>query len=118
VKATVGLDLRDIGWQLSPEPGPTVVMLHEGRGSVSMWKDFPALLAQSTGCTVIAYCRLGHGRAERLRSPRHTRYMHDEALVCLPQFLDRWGIQNPVLFGHSDGGSIALIHVLVRLCEH
>jgi pimeloyl-ACP methyl ester carboxylesterase len=90
--------------------GPTVVMLHEGLGSVSMWKDFPALLAQSTGCTVIAYSRLGHGRSARLRSPRNTRYMHDEALVCLPQFLDRLDIQNPVLFGHSDGGSIALIH--------
>jgi pimeloyl-ACP methyl ester carboxylesterase len=89
---------------------PPLVMLHEGLGSVSMWKDFPTQLAQVTGSNVAVYSRHGHGRSARLRTPRSVRYMHDEALIVLPQFLDALGIDNPILFGHSDGGSIALIH--------
>jgi len=88
--------------------GPTVVMLHEGLGSVSLWKDFPARLAKALGRNVIAYSRLGYGRSERLHAPRNPSYMHDEALVHLPEFLDRLAIESPILFGHSDGGSIAL----------
>jgi pimeloyl-ACP methyl ester carboxylesterase len=90
--------------------GPDIVMLHEGLGSVSMWKDFPVRLAQATGSRVIAYSRHGHGRSEVPAKPRNARYMHDEALIVLPQVLDALEIDNPVLFGHSDGGSIALIH--------
>jgi len=85
-------------------------MLHEGLGSVSLWKDFPTQLAQVTGSSVTVYSRHGHGKSEPLRSPRTVQYMHDEALVVLPQFLDELGIESPILFGHSDGGSIALIH--------
>jgi pimeloyl-ACP methyl ester carboxylesterase len=75
-----------------------------------MWKDFPARLAQSTQSTVIVYSREGYGRSHELRASRTPRYMHDEALVVLPEFLDQLGIDRPILFGHSDGGSIALIH--------
>ena len=89
---------------------PTVVMLHEGLGCVSMWKDFPELLAAATGSSVVAYSRHGYGRSAPLQGPRSVEYMHDEALLVLPQFLDALGIENPILFGHSDGGSIALIH--------
>jgi len=90
--------------------GLTFVMLHEGLGSVAMWRDFPQRLAQSMQSTVIAYSRSGYGRSERLHVRNSIRYMHDEALVVLPQFLDQLDIENPILFGHSDGGSIALIH--------
>jgi pimeloyl-ACP methyl ester carboxylesterase len=89
---------------------PTIVMLHEGLGSVSMWRDFPARLASATHRNVIAYSRHGYGRSAPFRRPRTIRYMHDEALLVLPQFLDALGVENPILFGHSDGGSIALIH--------
>jgi pimeloyl-ACP methyl ester carboxylesterase len=89
---------------------PTFVMLHEGLGSVSMWRDFPAQLACATRSSVVVYSRHGYGRSAPLRTPRSVRYMHDEALIVLPQFLDALGIENPILFGHSDGGSIALIH--------
>src|SRR5882724_3983112 len=89
---------------------PTVVMLHEGLGCVSMWKDFPELLAAATGSSVVAYSRHGYGRSAPLHGPRSVDYMHDEALLVLPQFLDELGIESPILFGHSDGGSIALIH--------
>jgi len=90
--------------------GPTIVMLHEGLGSVSMWKDFPQQLAYATRQPIVAYSRHGHGRSERLHVQRTSNYMHDEALVVLPQLLEYWGVANPILFGHSDGASIALIY--------
>lgn len=98
--------------QFVPEraSGQPLVMLHEGLGSVSMWKDFPQQLARTTGSPVTAYSRYGYGRSDRLRAPRTTRYMHDEALIVLPELLDRLEIRSPILFGHSDGASIALLH--------
>jgi pimeloyl-ACP methyl ester carboxylesterase len=89
---------------------PTIVMLHEGLGSVSMWTDFPEKLATATRSNILVYSRRGYGRSSPLQEPRSVHYMHDEALVVLPQLLDALGIANPILFGHSDGGSIALIH--------
>lgn len=86
------------------------VVLHEGLGSVAMWKDFPAELARVTGRNVFVYSRQGYGKSEPLRGKRTVRYMHDEALSVLPQLLDQHGIESPVLLGHSDGASIALIH--------
>jgi pimeloyl-ACP methyl ester carboxylesterase len=88
----------------------TVVMLHEGLGSVSMWKDFPTRLARATRSPVLVYSRNGHGRSASRHEPRDARYMHEEALTVLPQLLDALEIDRPILFGHSDGGSIALIH--------
>ena len=89
---------------------PTIVMLHEGLGSVSMWRDFPQRVADTTGHAVVAYSRQGYGRSSPLAAPRSVRFMHDEALVVLPQVLDALEIRRPILLGHSDGGSIALIH--------
>jgi len=89
---------------------PTIVMLHEGVGSISIWRDFPTRLARATRTDVIVFSRHGYGHSARLKAPRDVRYMHHEALVVLPQFLDEIGIENPILLGHSDGGSIALIH--------
>jgi pimeloyl-ACP methyl ester carboxylesterase len=96
---------------------PTIVMLHEGLGSVAMWKDFPEQLARATRCSVVVYSRHGYGHSAPLQAARSVRYMHDEALGVLPQFLDALGIVNPVLFGHSDGGSIALIHAGASGCK-
>lgn len=87
-----------------------VVMLHEGLGSVAMWKDFPHRVAHAAGRDVVVYSRAGYGRSSPARLPRGVRYMHDEALVALPALLDALGIARPVLLGHSDGASIALIH--------
>jgi pimeloyl-ACP methyl ester carboxylesterase len=89
---------------------PTIVMLHEGLGSISMWRDFPSRVAETTGHEVVAYSRQGYGRSSPLVAPRHLRFMHDEALVVLPEVLDALAIRRPILLGHSDGGSIALIH--------
>jgi pimeloyl-ACP methyl ester carboxylesterase len=89
---------------------PAMVFLHEGLGSVSMWRDFPQRLADATGCEAVVYSRCGYGRSDPAPLPRSTRYLHDEALLALPELLDRLNIERPFLFGHSDGASIALIH--------
>jgi pimeloyl-ACP methyl ester carboxylesterase len=89
---------------------PPIVMLHEGLGSVSMWRDFPQRLADATGRRTLAYSRYGYGQSDPLTEPRRVDYMHAEALAALPQLLDALAIREPVLFGHSDGASIALIH--------
>jgi len=87
-----------------------IVMLHEGLGSVAMWKDFPHRVAHATGRDVVAYSRAGYGRSSPASLPYGVRYMHDEALVVLPALLDALRIPRPILLGHSDGASIALIH--------
>ncbi len=89
---------------------PTLVFLHEGLGSVAMWKDFPARVAGATGCEVLVYSRAGYGRSDPAVQPRPVTYMHDEALVPLPELLDALAVSRPVLVGHSDGASIALVH--------
>lgn len=88
---------------------PLIVMLHEGLGSIALWKDFPAQLAGRTGCGVLVYSRYGLGNSERLMEKRAVRFMHHEGEVVLPELLEKLNIQRPVLLGHSDGGSIALI---------
>ncbi|MBK8740783.1 MAG: alpha/beta hydrolase [Betaproteobacteria bacterium] len=89
---------------------PWLVFLHEGLGSVAMWKDFPLKLCVATGCRGLVYSRHGYGKSDPLTAPRRADFMHDEARHALPQLLDQLHIANPVLFGHSDGASIALLH--------
>jgi pimeloyl-ACP methyl ester carboxylesterase len=89
----------------------TIVFLHEALGSVALWRDFPAVLAEACGgLGWMAYSRQGHGRSSPLSGPRDTAYLDHEALDVLPQLLRRLGIVEPILFGHSDGATIALIH--------
>ncbi|MDD5250609.1 MAG: alpha/beta hydrolase [Rhodocyclaceae bacterium] len=89
---------------------PTLVFLHEGLGSVAMWRDFPRRLVAATGCTALVYSRYGYGRSDPLTAPRRPDFMHAEGLRALPELLDGLAIARPVLIGHSDGASIALIH--------
>ena len=90
---------------------PTLVFLHEGLGSIRQWRDFPARVAQATGCRALVYDRYGYGASDVLAEPRRTvRFMHDEALAALPDLLHALQIEKPILIGHSDGASIALIH--------
>lgn len=90
-------------------PEAPLVLLHEGLGSVSSWRDFPARLASHTGRPVFAYSRRGHGRSDAREGPLDVRFMHREADTVLPHVLDAAGIARAVLVGHSDGGSIALL---------
>ena len=88
---------------------PVIVFLHEGLGSISMWRDFPSRIAHATGCKALVYSRYGYGNSAALTAPRRASFMHDEALQALPELLDKLQVRRPILLGHSDGASIALI---------
>jgi pimeloyl-ACP methyl ester carboxylesterase len=89
---------------------PSIVMLHEGLGSASLWGDFPDKLAAASGVTVFAYSRAGYGASSSVALPRPLTYMHDEASDVLPRVLDAIGFRRGLLLGHSDGASIAAIY--------
>jgi pimeloyl-ACP methyl ester carboxylesterase len=103
--AGVNLDYRSI-----PGDGPVLVFLHEGLGSQGLWRDFPDGVAAATGRPAVIYSRHGHGWSDPITEPRTPHFMHDEALIALPDLLAKLGITDPILVGHSDGASIALIH--------
>jgi pimeloyl-ACP methyl ester carboxylesterase len=95
---------------------PLLVFLHEGLGSVAMWKDFPQRLCDAAGCRGLVYSRPGYGRSTPREADERWRvdFMHCQALEVLPALLQALGIHTeldpPWLFGHSDGGSIALLY--------
>jgi pimeloyl-ACP methyl ester carboxylesterase len=97
-------------WGPPADMAPTLVLLHEGLGSVGLWRGFPAALQAATGCGVLAYSRFGYGRSASVALPRPLSYMHDEARDVLGRLLDATGVRRCVLVGHSDGGSIAAIY--------
>lgn len=104
----VSLETRWLG--PGPDEAPTLVLLHEGLGSVSTWGKLPERLAAATGCGVFVYSRAGYGASDPVTLPRPLTYMHDEALVTLGPLLDAAGVTRAVLVGHSDGASIATIY--------
>ena len=96
-----------------PNTAPLLVFLHEGLGSVAMWKDFPQRLCAALGLRGLVYSRPGYGRstARPLDEPLAPDFMHRQAHEVLPALLQALHIHEPVLLlGHSDGGSIALLH--------
>lgn len=105
--------------QRLPAPGgrplAPIIFLHEGLGSVAMWRDWPAQVCAATGREGIVYSRRGYGQSDSVPDVRDSGrlkpdYMHREALEVLPELLDGLEIEQPVLLGHSDGGTIALLH--------
>ena len=102
------LEYRMIGPR--PDTAPTIVMLHEGLGSVAIWGKFPEMLAAATGAGVFVYSRAGYGNSRPGKLPRTVSFMHEEATEVLPQVLAAIGFQRGILFGHSDGASIAAIY--------
>jgi pimeloyl-ACP methyl ester carboxylesterase len=98
-------------WVGEESAKPTLVFLHEGLGSIRQWRDFPAKVVAATGCRALVYDRYGYGQSDVLVEPkRNVRFMHDEALHALPELLKNLRIERPLLIGHSDGASIALIY--------
>ena len=89
---------------------PVLVFLHEGLGSIGQWRDFPEKLCEKTGCPALVYDRCGHGTSDPLTESRRPDYLHDEALLSLPEVLKQCVIDKPIFIGHSDGGSIAIIY--------
>mgnify|MGYP001821581502 CR=1 FL=1 len=94
---------------VNPDPGrPWLVFLHEGLGSIAQWRGFPVMLAQATGLNAVVYDRQGHGKSAGFTEPRRPDYHTTEAAV-LVELLDALDITRCVPFGHSDGGTIALM---------
>jgi pimeloyl-ACP methyl ester carboxylesterase len=87
-----------------------LVFLHEGLGSAELWRDFPDAVAARLGARALIYSRFGYGYSDGLEAKRAPTFMHEEALSVLPALIDATGIDAPVLVGHSDGASIALIY--------
>ncbi|MBX3620428.1 MAG: alpha/beta hydrolase [Rhizobacter sp.] len=119
VRLTIGGRTCDIeaAWVGVDDPrAPLLVFLHEGLGSVSMWRDFPQELCEAAGVRGLVYSRPGYGRSTPRRPDEHwgLDFMHVQAREVLPALLHTLGVDTradpPWLFGHSDGGSIALIH--------
>jgi len=106
--APLRLEYRMIGPQ--PDSAPTIVVLHEGLGSVGLWGAFPEQLASATGAGVFVYSRAGYGKSSPGKLPRPINFMDEEALDVLPRVLAAIGFRRGILFGHSDGASIATIY--------
>ena len=106
---------QQLDYRLEPGPPgdarPPLVFLHEGLGSVELWRTFPdQVRAAAGGPTTLVYSRAGYGRSSPRQRPWPVSYMHREALDVLPEVLARLGLERPVLIGHSDGGSIAVLY--------
>lgn len=103
----------------SPRPvaadTPTLVFLHEGLGCVALWRDFPARLAARTGLPAFLYSRLGYGRSDPGIRPLPLDYHTPEAVTVLPKLLRAAPISRPILIGHSDGGTIALLNAAAHI---
>ena len=93
-----------------PEEAPTLVLLHEGLGSLGLWRDFPAKVQAATGLGVFAYSRAGYGGSDPDPLPWPLDYMEQHATTVLPQVLDAIGFRRGLLVGHSDGASIAALY--------
>ncbi len=112
----LGRDLSIEHVWINPEntATPLLVFMHEGLGSVAMWKDWPAEACAALGCRGLVFSRYGYGSSTP-RPPKErwpVTYMHTQARDALPALFHALGLQNekPILFGHSDGGSIALLY--------
>ena len=101
------------GRSLGPPPSetPTIVLLHEGLGSMGLWRDFPEKLARATGLGVFAFSRRGYGGSDKIGLPRPLDYMTREAVDVLPDLLNAIGLKHGILLGHSDGASIAALYL-------
>jgi len=104
-----GRHLEAAWWGPARRGAPVLVLLHEGLGSVGLWRDFPARLAHATHAPVFAFSRFGYGQSASAALPRPLDYMTIEARDILPRVLDAAGINAAILVGHSDGASIAAI---------
>jgi pimeloyl-ACP methyl ester carboxylesterase len=109
-----GLEVQRLAASAGRRLAP-IIFLHEGLGSVAMWRDWPEQVCAATGREGIVFSRRGYGLSESVPDVRGTGrlapdYMHREAVDVLPALLEALDIENPVLLGHSDGGTIALLH--------
>lgn len=107
--STGSIDI-EYAWINSDDAGkPVIVFLHEGLGSLAIWNGWPRRLCSATGCRGLIFSRYGYGYSTpRRESEWPADYMEREAAELLPALFQALGIGKPILFGHSDGGTIAL----------
>ncbi|HLH51869.1 MAG TPA: alpha/beta fold hydrolase [Roseiarcus sp.] len=106
-----GAMLEGRGFGPPPDEAATIVLLHEGLGSLGLWRDFPEKLARAAGLGVFAYSRRGYGGSDPVELPRPLDYMTREATDVLPDVLNAIGFKRGLLLGHSDGASIAALYL-------
>jgi pimeloyl-ACP methyl ester carboxylesterase len=108
-RATIAGRSLEYRWVGPDSARAPLVFLHEGLGSIELWREFPETLCAAAGRRGLVYSRYGNGWSETLGDARQPTYMHDEARVVLPELLETLVDRTPILVGHSDGASIALI---------
>lgn len=107
----LALEVRDVPAGPAAAGQPPLVFLHEGLGSLGLWRDVPdRVRAACGGPRTVVYSRHGYGRSAPPAAAPGVRYLHHEAHGVLPDLLAQLGVESPVLVGHSDGASIALLH--------
>lgn len=105
----ISLEVKIINNDIKNNLAP-LVMLHEGLGSIALWKDFPEKLANKIDRKIIIYSREGMGKSTPITASRNIKFMHTEAKYYLKNIIEYYCEKEPILFGHSDGASIALIY--------
>ena len=105
-----GVRLEYAWYGPGPDEAPTIVLMHEGLGCVSRWHNLTEILAERTGCGVLAYSRQGYGRSDPAELPRPLTFMEDEAADVLPKIIDHWSLKKVFLAGHSDGATISALY--------
>ena len=108
-RVTVAGESLEYCWVGPSSALATLVFLHEGLGSIDLWRDFPTQLCAASSRRGLLYSRMGNGWSDPLTAPREPYYMHREALTVLPEVLESMVRGVPILIGHSDGASIAVI---------
>ena len=88
----------------------TIVLLHEGLGSIEMWKDWPKKLASRSKKNLVLYSRIGMGKSSEEKIKKKSNFLEREALYYLPKVVEVYCKQRPILLGHSDGASISIIY--------
>ena len=88
---------------------PTIIFLHDSLGCIELWRDFPQKLGALTNCNVLVYDRQGYGKSCPFSYPKRDKHYLELEADILNELLVHWNIDNAILFGHSDGGSIAII---------
>ncbi len=111
--------VRDGSLELLDLPGeePALLLMHEGLGSVGLWRSFPFELTEGSRRRVVAFSRYGHGASDPPPVARTPSFMHSEAREVVPELIAAMGLDDPVLVGHSDGASIALIYAAEHSCR-
>jgi pimeloyl-ACP methyl ester carboxylesterase len=109
-RATVAGRTLEYRWVGSPSSRAPLVFLHEGLGSIELWREFPETLCGTVHRRGLVYSRYGNGWSEALGEARQPDYMHEEAQVVLPELVATLVGNTPIIVGHSDGASIALIY--------